>query len=181
MKFMVFIYKRVRLLPWQSNKELIWPPNVSNNRKLNTWSKHFRDLPCGPWLRICLPVEGTQVLSLIHEDPTCCRANKLVCRNYWARAATNEACVPRSSTTREVTAVRGPCIATKSSPCSLQMDKSPCNCEDPAQSKIMLINYKNKNTSIFRHWIIWQPWTVIPEREIRLTLQLPLDTFLRGF
>ena len=41
------------------------------------------------WIRICLPMQGTWVWSLVQEDPTCCRATKahalepLSC-NYWA-------------------------------------------------------------------------------------------------
>ena len=30
------------------------------------------------WLRICLPMQGTWVLSLVQEDCTCCRAARLV-------------------------------------------------------------------------------------------------------
>ena len=38
------------------------------------------------WLRICLPMQGTQVQSLALEDPTCRRAIKPVRHNYWACA-----------------------------------------------------------------------------------------------
>ena len=38
------------------------------------------------WLRICLPMQGTLVRSLVREDPTCCGATKLMCQNYSARA-----------------------------------------------------------------------------------------------
>ena len=34
------------------------------------------------WLRIRLPMQGTQVRALDREDPTCCRATKPVCHNY---------------------------------------------------------------------------------------------------
>lgn len=34
------------------------------------------------WIRICLPVHGTQVRSLVQEDSTCCGATKPVCHNY---------------------------------------------------------------------------------------------------
>ena len=30
------------------------------------------------WLRICLPIQGTQVRSLVQEDSTCCKATKHV-------------------------------------------------------------------------------------------------------
>ena len=34
------------------------------------------------WLRIQLPMQGTQVRALVWEDPTCCRATKPVTHNY---------------------------------------------------------------------------------------------------
>ena len=34
------------------------------------------------WLRICLPMQGTQVRSLTREDSTCHGAAKLVRRDY---------------------------------------------------------------------------------------------------
>ena len=37
-------------------------------------------------LRICLPMQGTRVWTLVWEDPTCRRATKPVRHNYWARA-----------------------------------------------------------------------------------------------
>ena len=37
------------------------------------------------WLRICLPMQGTLVRSLVQEDPTCCGATKPVYHNYWDR------------------------------------------------------------------------------------------------
>ena len=36
------------------------------------------------WLRIRLPVQGTQVWALVREDPTCRRATKPVRHHYWA-------------------------------------------------------------------------------------------------
>ena len=34
------------------------------------------------WLRICLPMQGTQVQALVQEDPTCLGATKPVRHNY---------------------------------------------------------------------------------------------------
>ena len=34
------------------------------------------------WIRICLPMQETQVRSLVREDPTCCGATKPVHHNY---------------------------------------------------------------------------------------------------
>ena len=39
------------------------------------------------WLRICLPMRGTRVWSLVWEDPTCCSATKPVCHSYWCPCA----------------------------------------------------------------------------------------------
>ena len=38
------------------------------------------------WLRSRLPMQGTRVRALAWEDPTCHRAAKPVCHNYWAWA-----------------------------------------------------------------------------------------------
>ena len=38
------------------------------------------------WLRIRLPMQGTQVRAMIQEDPTCRGATKPMCHNYWACA-----------------------------------------------------------------------------------------------
>ena len=35
------------------------------------------------WLRICLPVQGTWVRSLVQKDPTCCRAPTPAHRLHW--------------------------------------------------------------------------------------------------
>ena len=34
------------------------------------------------WIRICLPMQGTLVRSLVREDPTCCGATKPMRHNY---------------------------------------------------------------------------------------------------
>ena len=41
------------------------------------------------WLRICLPMQGTWVWSLVWEDPTCCRETKPLRHNYWSPCALN--------------------------------------------------------------------------------------------
>ena len=42
------------------------------------------------WLRIHLPMQGTQVRALVWEDPTCHGATKHMCHNYWAYALESE-------------------------------------------------------------------------------------------
>ena len=39
------------------------------------------------WLRICLPMQGTQVLSLLQEGSTCHKATKPACHNHWAHGS----------------------------------------------------------------------------------------------
>ena len=71
------------------------PAQVDEEIILNeTWSSEVR--PEGPhskkaaggaslvaqWLRISLPMRGTQVRALVWEDPTCCGATRPVSHNY---------------------------------------------------------------------------------------------------
>ena len=59
------------------------------------------------WVRICLPMQGTQIQSLIQEDPTCLGATEPMHHNYWSLpalgpsrhnywATVTEACAPQS-------------------------------------------------------------------------------------
>ena len=45
------------------------------------------------WLRIHLPMQGTQVRALVREDPTCRGETKPMRHNYWACAP--RACAPQ--------------------------------------------------------------------------------------
>ena len=71
------------------------------------------------WLRIRLPMQGTQVHSLVREDPTGCGATKPMCHNYWSPSA----------------AMRNLCNATKSSPRSLQLEKAGAQQRRPNAAK----------------------------------------------
>ena len=42
----------------------------------------MKDFLVVKWLRIHLPMQGTQVRSLVWEDPTCHKATKRVYHNY---------------------------------------------------------------------------------------------------
>ena len=44
------------------------------------------------WIRICLPVQGMWVGSLVQEDSTCRKATKLVCCKYWSPSAQTPCC-----------------------------------------------------------------------------------------
>ena len=74
------------------------------------------------WIRSCLPVQGTQVGSLVWEDSTCHRATRPL-HNYWACALEPMSYNSWSlgaqspfSATRETTTKRSPCTSMKSSP-----------------------------------------------------------------
>ena len=47
--------------------------------------KELRGFPGVQWMRILLPIQGTQLRSLVWEDSTRLRAARLVHQNYWAR------------------------------------------------------------------------------------------------
>ena len=110
------------------------------------------------WLRIRLPMQGTQVQSLVQEDPTCCEATKPMHHNYWACglepashnywarepqplspcAATTEAHVPRSHALQQEKPPQWEARAPQGrvAPRSLQPEKSLRVNEDPTQPKI---------------------------------------------
>ena len=88
------------------------------------------------WIRIHLPMQGTQVRLLVREDFICCGATEPVCHNfrvcaleptshnYWAhvlqllKPVCPRACAPQG----EATAMRRLCITTKSGPHSPQLE-----------------------------------------------------------
>ena len=71
------------------------------------------------WMRICLPMQGTQVWFLVQEESTSHRATKPLCCNCWS-PCTHSLC----SATRGVAAM--PCLSTvmKSSLHSPQLEKA---------------------------------------------------------
>ena len=107
--------------------------------------RKFRASLVVQWLRIRLPMQGTRVQALVREDPTCHRATKPVRHNYWAcepqllslHATTTEAQVPTAHALqqREVTTMRSPRTATKSSPCSPQLEKARAQQRRPNEVK----------------------------------------------
>ena len=93
------------------------------------------------WIKTCLPMQGTRVLFLVLEDSTCHRATKLVYHNYWACML--QLLKPMCSATKEATAMGSLCIATKSSPHSLQLEKTHSQQWRPSATK--KINWKEKS------------------------------------
>ena len=78
-------------------------------------------------------MQETWVQSLLQEDPTCRGAAKAMRHNYWtcARAQEPQLLSPRAANTEACAPQLG------SSPCSLQLEKSLCSNEDPAQPYIV--------------------------------------------
>ena len=104
-------------------------------RMAHSWSKVILLDPSGTslmaqWIRICLPMQGTWVWSLVLEDPTFWGATDPVGHNYWALTLEPTSCSYWSpcawslcSATREASAVRSLCTATESRPHSPQLEK----------------------------------------------------------
>ena len=51
------------------------------NTELKNISEVFRASLVAQWLGVRLPMQGTRVRALVREDPTCCRAARLVRHN----------------------------------------------------------------------------------------------------
>ena len=66
------------------------PPSLPH---LRLQRRHFRTSLMVQWLRICLPMQGTQVRSQVWEDSTWSRATKLMGCNYWSLSP--GACAPQ--------------------------------------------------------------------------------------
>ena len=93
-----------------------------------------------------LPMQETQVWSMIQEDPTCCRAAKPVYHNYWACALEPRNCNHWSPNILELVFCNNrshrnekPASQLESSPCSQQLEKSPHSNKDSAKPKIINI------------------------------------------
>ena len=110
------------------------------------------------WLRIRLPMQGTQVRALVREDPTCRRATKPVCYDYWActlePASHNYwAPVPQLLKPARLEPVlrntRSPHTATKSSPPSPQLEKARAQQRRPNAAINKLNNFLNNKLITF--------------------------------
>ena len=121
-------------------------PSLDTGYQIQSLRSHLK-YPSGTslvaqWLRILLPMQGTQDWALVWEGPTCRGAVKPVSRNYWACALEPSSPKYRSlrawspcSATREATAMRRPRTATKSSPRSPQLEKARMQQRRPNAAK----------------------------------------------
>ena len=95
------------------------------------------------WLRVRLPMQGTQVRALFQEDPTCRGANKPMSHNYWAwvprllRPAHLEPVLRNGRSHRN----ERPAHLNKESPPLTAIGEKPVRSgEDPTQPKINKYN-----------------------------------------
>ena len=111
------------------------------------------------WVWICLPMQGTQVQSLVQEDPTCRGAAKPVHHNCWACALEpmSHNCWAQALQLLKPACLepvlcnkRSPYTATKSSPRSLQLEKARAQQQRPTQPK-----NKNFFFGISWHGFLW--------------------------
>ena len=102
------------------------------------------------WWGIHLPMQETQVWSLIQKDPAFLEETEPVCHGNWAcalqpaleswQAATSEPTHLRAQALRRETTAEKPMSTAWEQPRSPQLEESPGSNEDPAQPK----NKKNK-------------------------------------
>lgn len=71
------------------------------------------------WVRIRMPMQGTQVRSLVQEDTTSCRATKPMHCN------THEKPITHTRSPRTATREKSPLAATRGSPC--KATKTQCS------------------------------------------------------
>ena len=116
---------------------------------------HFGTSLLAQWLKIRLPMQGTQVRALLWEDPTCHGATKLVRQNYWActlepasdnywspRATTTEAHVPRAGAQQQENPPQWEARIPqrREAPARRNEGKPTHSNEDPTQPKINKLN-----------------------------------------
>ena len=144
----IFIYTSPDMNSW-SYHHLQWfsPQNYRRNTVLQ--KETYRTSLVAQWLRIHLPMQGTQVRALAREDPTCHGATKPVCHNYWACALEPMshnywARVPQLLKPVRLEPVlrnkrshhkRRPLTTTKSRPRSPQVEKAPTQQRRPNAAK----------------------------------------------
>ena len=99
------------------------------------------------WIRICLPTQGTAVLSTVQEYPTSHGATKTasapqllsLCFRAWELQLLKPTHLDPVLSPREAIAMRSSCTATKSSPYSPQLEKAHAEQQRPNTAK------RNKN------------------------------------
>ena len=131
---LILQYLKYHLLPWFTQGEgnlsllltlIVYELYFSFDRYLIQYCIMGTSL-VAQWLRVRLPMRGTQVQALVQEDPACCGATKPVHHNYWAHAPQllEPVCLEPVLRNRRGHRMRSPHTAAKSSPRSLQLEKT---------------------------------------------------------
>ena len=90
-KWVVCVFQEYLLFTSEPQEKGVWGNFLcgdwSSEQKMSYWIKpNYGVSLVVQWLRICLPMQGTQVRALVWEDLTCRGATKFVRHNYWACA-----------------------------------------------------------------------------------------------
>ena len=117
---------------WDAKGKVGWYSSCRQNCNQQVGVKTANGgFPGGAVLRICLPMQETQVRALVWEDPTCRGAPGPVSHNYWACAS--GACAPQRERPRQWEA-RAP--RWRVAPACRKWRKPSHRNEDPTQPKI---------------------------------------------
>ena len=135
------------------------------------------------WLRISLPMQGTQVRALVWEDPTCRGATMPVSHNYWACALEPSRhnywslrAESLCSATKEATAMRSPRTTTKSSPCSRQLEKARVQQRRPnTANKLKTTTTNNTGGNIFLMFCLNEKLNIHPGPYLKLIISIQHD------
>ena len=123
--------KNIKKLTYSFSNILMWRDNSNHVKKL------FSPSLVVQWIRICLPMQGTQVGSWVQEDSACIGATKPEHHNYRTKTCTATCTLEPtshnhwspgarslSSAAREASTMRSPCTTKKRNPRSLQLEKA---------------------------------------------------------
>ena len=103
------------------------------------------------WIRIQLPMQRTQVRSLVWGHPSCCRAAKPMGHNYWAQVPQllKPACSRAGALKQEKPPQwEGRTLQLESCPHSPDLEKSPCKTTKTQHSQKYINKIKFKKATV---------------------------------
>ena len=144
-KLLVSIKKKKSIIP-QLFYHLLFSSHGNLPRDWKLDKHQHPKIPLGflvtQWWRIYLPVQENMSSSLVWEDPTCCGATKPTSCNSWAQVLQllKSSLAERALQQEKPLQWEARAPQLESSPHSMQLEKSPCSNENPAQPKSIKIN-----------------------------------------